>query len=365
MKIIFDNIIYNLQNSGGGSVYWTELIKRFNNLNSDEIVFYEPKEPNQNIFRKELVLKNVKKETFLNLSIRRYLTFTIPVRSKSIFHSSYFRISKSKNAINITTIHDFTTERFRRGLARWVNLQQKRYAVKNSDGIICISENTKKDLLYFCPNVDEKKIRVIYNGVSDDFFKIKDLSNFKLSNFGFEKFQNKKLVLFVGHRTSYKNFDKAVLAFAKLNNNNYHFVIVGERLNESELNLVEKNITKNDFTVLNGLNNEKLNLLYNISFVLVYPSSYEGFGIPLVEAMKTGLPFVASHNSSLPEVAGDAGIIVKELSSEIISIAISSLEKQDLRQEIISRGFIQSDKFNWDRTFKAYHDFYKELYNER
>ena len=89
MKIVFDNIIYSLQKSGGGSVYWTELIKRFSKMN-DDTVFFDQKEPNDNIFRKTVDFKNVKTESKWFLSIRRYLPFSEKIKGKFIFHSSYF-----------------------------------------------------------------------------------------------------------------------------------------------------------------------------------------------------------------------------------------------------------------------------------
>lgn len=363
MKIIYDNIIYWLQKSGGGSVYWTELAKRLEKSDEVEALFYEPKEPNDNIFRKGLVFKNRALETFLSLKIRRYLNFTKPIEKKTIFHSSYFRVSKSKNAINVTTIHDFTTEKFRTGLARWVNLQQKKYAVLNSQGIICISENTKKDLLEFVPNVDKSKIRVIYNGVSEDFYLIENDFQIKDKEPRFHSLENYKYLLYIGHRTSYKNFDIAVKAAAKTNGK-YKLVVIGEPFSEEEQIEVDKLLGRENYIQVSKLGNEHLNMLYNKAFALLYPSSYEGFGIPLVEAMKTGCPVIANNTSSIPEVAGDAAILIDDIDEHKICEQIKNLEDQEYRDKLIEKGFIQSQKFNWDKTFEEYMKFYKELYNE-
>ncbi|KMQ62314.1 hypothetical protein ACM40_08415 [Chryseobacterium sp. BLS98] len=363
MKVVFDNIIYSLQNSGGGSVYWTELIKRFNADKKLDVIFYEQKEPNYNIFRREFSLHNVEKETFLNLKIRRYLNFTKSIQEKSIFHSSYFRISGSKYAINVTTIHDFTTEKFRTGLARWVNLHQKKHAVLNSDGIICISENTKKDLLHFVPNLDPKKIRVIYNGVSNDFFKINE--NFEISqkNPKFATLENYKYLLYIGHRTEYKNFPIAVKTAAKVKDK-YKLVVIGEPFNDDEKLYVES-LLGTQYIQLSRLNNEDLNFLYNKAFVLLYPSSYEGFGIPLVEAMKTHCPVIANKNSSIPEVVGDAAILYDDINENLMAEGILKLENESFRRELIQKGILQFPKFDWDKTYLKYLEFYKELYDGR
>lgn len=363
MKIVFDNIIYSLQNSGGGSVYWTELIKRFNEDNSLNIKFYEQEEPNSNIFRKGLQLKNVQKETFLSLKIRRYLNFTKPITEKSIFHSSYFRVSGSRNAINITTIHDFTTEKFRKGLARWVNLQQKRHAALHSDGIICISENTKKDLLHFVPEINPSKIRVIYNGVSDDFYKINEEFEIASKDPRFKDLENCKYLLYIGHRTKYKNFPVAVKAAAKVKER-YKLVVVGEPFTPEEKVFVDSHLGS-ECIIISKLNNDGLNYLYNKAFALLYPSSYEGFGIPLVEAMKTECPIIANKNSSIPEVVGEAGLLYEDIDENSIINGIQKLENIDYRQDLIKRGTQQFTKFNWDKTYLEYVEFYKELFDAK
>lgn len=361
MKIVLDNIIYALQRSGGGSVYWTELSKRFLNIDN-EILFFEPKEKFENIFRETLNLKNIKTESKWFLKIRRYLPFTEKISGKYIFHSSYYRYASASNAINVTSIHDFTTEKFRKGLAREVNLLQKKWAVKKAKGVVCISENTKKDLLFFMPNTDENKIRVIYNGVSEDFFNIEYEFNIADKDLRFKHLENEKYLLYVGHRTGYKNFKLAVDAASQFLNQ-YKLVIVGERFTEEEKKWVESKLG-NQYLQLKGLNNENLNHLYNKAHALLYPSSYEGFGIPIIEAMKTKCPVIAFKNSSIPEVAGEAALLYEEENVDSIIHGIQKLQDKDLRDRLKNKGIIQAEKFSWDNTFRQYIEFYKELYEK-
>lgn len=362
MNIILDNIIFSLQRSGGGSVYWYELIKKIIKSNN-KIEFLEKTETTKNIFRENLEIKKSTSSSILPIKISRFLPILKRVNEKTIFHSSYYRILLSKKVINVTTIHDFTPEYFFTGISRKVNYLQKKFAIMNSDGIICISENTKKDLLKFHPKAINKDIQVIYNGVSDSFFKIENVTKLiqEIEDAEVKCVLGKSYILYVGHRTNYKNFDVAVETMKSFKNK-YHFVIVGEPLSNTEKKYVYGYLSENDFTVLSRKNNAVLNLLYNQAYCLLYPSSYEGFGIPILEAMKAGCPVVTTNKSSIPEVAGDAAILIDNISALEFQHAIISLSNDDIRKGLIEKGYAQSAKFSWDKSFKEVMLFYKKLY---
>ena len=204
MKIIYDNIIFSGQKTGGISVVWYELLKRIILDARFVCLFIEDSNCKNNIFRKKLSLNNVLIKKGLLLKFKKYFNPKISLNNKFIFHSSYYRTSNNPNAINITTVHDFTYEYFSKGLKRYIHTYQKNKAIKKSDFIICISENTKKDLLKFVNGVDEKKIRVIYNGVSENYFQLKNVNSNLLP------FDKNSYVVFVGARNGYKNFNFAV-----------------------------------------------------------------------------------------------------------------------------------------------------------
>jgi mannosyltransferase len=202
MKIVYDNIIYALQKAGGISVYWSELSKRIAKYAVDfygydcDNIFYK----NENIVQSQ--------ESFLPIKLARYLSFQKRLPKGTIFHSSYYRIANQKDVANIVTVYDFTYEKYRTGLARYVHSWQKKRAINKSDGIVCISHSTKQDLLQFYPNIKEDKIKVIYLG-ADENFELLKFPKDELKKV-FKELIDKKYVLYVGDRSNYKNFDIAV-----------------------------------------------------------------------------------------------------------------------------------------------------------
>lgn len=349
MRIVFDNIIFFLQNTGGISNYWYQMLIRFDD-NSD-IKFYS-RNNSKNIFYKLLESKfNTFNTTNFNypLLIDRFLNLKLNLfnsNEKFIFHSSYYRINKNKYAINIITVHDFIHEKFYSGIRRYISLIQKRKAIYKADLIITVSNSTKKDLLEIYPDINPNIIKVVYNGVSDNYFQISGIK------------YNDDTLLYLGAREEYKNFHSIVKILSNLVD--YKLVIVGPQLSKLETNFLNRYL-KNRWSFFTKVPEQKLNELYNSSFALVYPSKYEGFGIPLLEAMKSGCPFIALNNSSIPEVAGDAGILINELTEEEVLKALKFIKLN--RISIQKKGFIQSNKFSWENCFFQTYNLYSEMIN--
>jgi len=357
LKIILDNIIFQLQASGGISNYWYQLIDFFYK-NKNDIAFFDDK-PTENLFRDLLPFNEIEDMGRQDLPFGRYINPRFQNHNeKAIFHSSYYRTSLNKNHINITTVHDFTYEHFIKSVKGKAHKVQKKHAILNSQGIICISENTKKDLLKFIPEAKKITIDVIPHGVSSNDFKILGHNDEEIRP---TVFTDNEFLLYVGDRkASYKNFDKAVKT-AKVTGRPL-IILGGGALKKSEITLLER-LVSNRYEHFGKVDTKTLNWFYNKAFALIYPSAYEGFGLPVIEAQLAGCPVVALNASSIPDVAGKAAILVEENNYESFVDAIEQLKNQSLREKLIEKGLVNAKNFTWENTFKKTLSFYQKMYH--
>ncbi len=336
MNLIYDDIIYNLQKSGGISAYWRKLEDC---IVPEKTIVYDGAE--SNIFYKEA--KNLERRKINKLE--RYKNLKLKEKDNFVFHSSYYRVCKNKNAVNVTTIHDFTYEYFRHDFFALAHKIQKKYAVMHSDGVICISENTLADLRKYYPSY-KGKVKVIYHGYDPDLYKFKNLPR-------------NKDVLFVGSRASYKAFAFTLSLLKELPDLNLK-IIGGGDLSEEEKNLLEANIP-NRYEKLSFVSNEDLADLYNKSFALFYPSEYEGFGFPVIEAQACGCPVICQKKSSIPEVSGGKCIYVisQDLNSSVLEI--KQLFDSSYYNKIQKEGLENVKRFSWENCIEETKAFYAEL----
>ncbi len=363
MNLFLDNIIFALQKSGGISVLWYELLQRI--LNDPELnpLFLEA--PNNNFFRANLTINEDKviNNPYSNypISIQRFLNPN-HLKVKGIFHSSYYRIVNNPNVVKITTLHDFTYEHFRKGIAKVIHHYQKEIAILNSKRIICVSQSTKEDLLKFYPKIDTNHIRVIYNGVNNIYQHLSDKNEVSLKKL--IDFSSKEFALFVGGRKNeYKNFKTAVKACHIAN---VPLVLVGGgSLSHGENSYLIENLGLNRYKLLQEIKNDQLNLIYNHSLCLLYPSISEGFGIPIIEAQRAGCPVISTNYSSIPEVAGEGAILLNEVTVHQIADMLNLIKNDstivaNLRKE----GFKNSERFSWDKCYQQTKLVYQEVHEE-
>ncbi len=339
MEIVHDSIIYSLQRAGGISAYWSQIGGRL--PVSMNLIFTRHKE---NIFYKPGPVDNKLKSRVME----RYQDVQYLNPQKHIFHSSYYRISNLSSAINITTVHDFIYEKYRTDMVSLIHKHQKRRSINRSKGVILISENTKKDFLEYFPNYSGL-IKVIYNGKSDEYKIIPGV-------------KKEKSVVFVGDRRGYKNFK--ILLEAMTRHRDKRLVVVGGgAFTKEEKKRIDAYKLLNNVEHKTAIPNSELNLIYNKSLCLVYPSDYEGFGLPIIEAMAAGCPVVCSSGSSTGEVAGKAAITLKEINHLELANAITYLENAHT-ENLRLCGLENAKKYNWGSTAIQTEEFYSEVYKK-
>ena len=362
MNVFLDNIVFLLQKQGGISVFWYEFINRIMQDADFDCKFIDL--PNDNIFRKQLniplsdILDN--RLNKLPVKLQRYVNPTI--KEEGIFHSSYYRVGKGSQVCNVTTVHDFTYEYYFKGLPKLVHHFQKKNAILNSKKIICVSNNTKTDLLRFYPNLNDGQIEVIYNGVSDDYFPLQTGDCTFLNNtFGTDF---KEYVLFVGKREdAYKNFGMVVdacrLTKSKL------LIVGGGHLSRSEVVMLDSQLGLHQYKQIAGVTNVQLNEIYNNASFLVYPSLYEGFGISIIEAQKSGCPVICSNTSSIPEIAGKGAYLLGKISAlKIAEILLQNKSRNNITNSIIEEGYLNSQLYSWDNCYQQTKQVYVDMYSK-
>lgn len=301
----------------------------------------------------------------------RYIDFpkldTI-VGKMDLFHFPNFTMMPVKKGKVVITVHDLSFMRYPH-FTEPKNLKLlKRLFVKSihrADLIFADSEFTKRDIIDVY-HIDENKIQTVYLGVDNKFN-----ANITLSEI--EKVKEKyflpdKYIFYVGTLEPRKNIPALLNAYKLLKERNkglpYKLVIVGMKgwLYNKIFQDIQKLQLENDIIFTGYVEDNDLHLIYSGGSLLVYPSFYEGFGFPVIEAMACGIPVVCSDKTSLPEVAGDASIFCSTDDYEEISIKIEQvLSDKQLKKEMVNKGFQQARKFTWEKTAKTVLSSYKEL----
>lgn len=368
MKIAFDQQVFLLQEYGGISRYICNLAKALSKINGAEAKIFAPIHFNQNlesiegVSGKGIFLPKLNAKLFrLTLIAANFLARkAINSFRPNILHETYFSNIDycSIGAKRVLTVYDMIHEKYADSLEGSAGTSNpKRVAALRADHVICISESTRQDLVNIC-QIPIEKTSVIYLGVDSIFSAIRQDADIRLD-------LPKKYILYVGKRDGYKNFAGFLSAFAvsPYLKENYSVVCFGGgEFTASELALTSAaGFRPNQLLQYSGAD-DLLASIYRQADALVYPSLYEGFGLPPLEAMASGCPVICSNTSSLPEVVGTAGEYFDPTSQEsMMQVMERTLSSLKLREDLIAKGYKQASKFTWVRCANETLGVYRKL----
>ncbi len=273
-------------------------------------------------------------------------------------HINFFAFSPRVKSI--IAVHDLSFLLYPEFFSIKKNIWHKAMNVKKNlkkfDKVIAVSNNTKQDLIELC-GLDEDKIELVHSGVLDSFRKIED-DNLRLNEVREKYNLPKKFFLYLGTIEPRKNVDGLILAFENLMDenpslNDFELVIAGAKgwKYRKTINLWKQSRYFNKIKFTGYVDEGDKVYLYNLASIFVYPSFYEGFGFPPLEAMACGTPVIASANSSLTEILGEAAIFINPYNTTSIKQSMKELaQNQEYRTKLVERGYNNIEKYNWNKT---------------
>ena len=342
MTIIIDGIVCSLQRQGGISVYVHQLLDHLSQQGEQATLTLESP-TKQEVSRFGGDVRVIRRTARL---LERYRPCRIPPGA-SLFHSSYYRLPGDRSLPTVVTVHDFIYERFSKGPRRWVHLAQKHAAIRAAQAVICISESTRQDLLQWVGETPGQQVHVIHNGVADTFRPL------QLQQ------APRPYVLYVGERSGYKNFRLVLKAIALLPDLELHCV-GGGALRPEELAAVEAGV-RTRVRHLGFVTEQALNEHYNRAVCLAYASSYEGFGIPVIEAMRAGCPVVCIDCKAVLEVGRHALTVAANADPHAIAEAIMRTASTAHRDAIVQAGVSLARDYSWQSTHRQTVQVYRSL----
>lgn len=365
MKILYDHQIFTVQKYGGISRYFYELMKAFHNkkeisisiplqLSNNHYISDKHFIPHTNFFPQ----KEFRGKYRLMMQWNKMATIkTIKKQDFDVFHPTYYDpyfLKYIGQKPFVLTVYDMIHEKFRAFFPKNDRTTyHKKLLAEKASRIIAISHSTKKDLIEIF-GIDESKIDVVYLGNSM-FPKSNSTPALKLPQ---------KYILFVGSRDGYKNFDRFLKSVASLllHDKELYVLCAGsgafkafELQQMKDLNIVSQLLQCD-------VNDDNLASLYQNAQLFVFPSLYEGFGIPVLESFACDCPLVCSKTSSLPEIAGEGAYYFDPNSETSMQHAISKvLNDKILRDQLVLNGRARLKNFSWKETAMQTQNIYENL----
>jgi glycosyltransferase involved in cell wall biosynthesis len=351
MKILYDHQMFSLQRYGGITKYFCEIISNIPPEHQFElsVLFsdnYHLRE-RYKLFGKKNILpkKNFRKKEVLQKMIyninQYYSKYRISANHFDLFHPTFYNdyFFKVLKKPYIITVHDLIEFKFKDASYQSDSIRpHMEKTIRGANRIIAISENTKKDIIDIF-GIDSAKIDVIYHGYNTRGLKTSE------NKFG-------RYILFVGNRSRYKNFKIFAEAVSSLlkKERDVKLICVGPPFKSEEMSHL-KTLNILDSSIAINVDEPALNNLYSNAMVFVYPSLYEGFGMPILEAFANNCPVCLSQASSFPEIAGNAGVYFDPNSQDSILAAIEKIiYNKDFALDIVKAGQARLMNFSWKKA---------------
>ena len=286
-----------------------------------------------------------------------------------VYHYPHFDLPFAFNTVSVITIHDLKYIKmpdlfYRKSKGKSLLMRTTmRNSIRRARKVITVSKSTKEDIVNVL-KVPPYKIEVIYEACDSCYRVAPGLTDFVIKKYNIQL----PFLLFVGEIRPHKNLSRLLKAFKQVKYKDYYLIIVGRNyLDYKEpFKLVEKLGIQNRVKFLKFVPKKDLVHIYNAATVFILPSLYEGFGIPVLEAMACGIPVITSNVSSLPEVAGDSALLIDPYDVESMTDAIDRvLGSSSLQQRMREKGLKWVKEFSWSKAARETIKVYREAYNEK
>lgn len=368
MRILFDFQAFSIQRFGGISRYFCEILERLKGNSALAIDIACVASSNHYLVNSSLLAKNYfERSTFRGKGKLSEILNRMTLKNRlrkgefDLFHPTYYyeiyHLSRSERPF-VITIHDMIHEKFLRNEPASAELiENKKMLAHNASHIIAVSETTKSDIIE-AYGIGDEKISVIYHGNS-----LRDADSVMSKSLQ----ANQNYVLFVGSRSGYKNFELLIEAFARLIQSHPNIMLFCAGGGDFSRSEIERMSLLNCMgrVVQRNVSDEEMLALYKNALYFVFPSKYEGFGIPVLEAFSQGCPVAASNCPALAEVCGDAAAYFDPYSVDSIYHTIRKMtESKQLRDELSNLGVERERVFSWDLAASKTLDVYSKVLSE-
>ncbi|MGC8742914.1 MAG: glycosyltransferase family 4 protein [Verrucomicrobiia bacterium] len=365
MKILYDHQTFSVQEFGGISRYFYEVIsriKKYSGFSAELSLLFSNNHYLNESFKYHRFFPHHKfkgKVRIMTMINRYYSIHNLKNSDFDIFHPTYYEpyfLKYLNKKTFVLTVYDMIHEKYSNYFGRRDKTSEYKYLLcQKAKKIIAISNNTKKDLIEIF-KIPDSKIDVVYLAGEIKIEKTGNIETNLSTNY----------ILYVGNRGGYKNYEFFVKAISPLLVRNRELNILcagGNNFSDKEKSLFDELNIRNQVLYFKVMSDNEIAQLYKNAICFVFPSLYEGFGIPILEAFSCGCPVLLSNTSSFPEVAGEAGLYFEPYDKISIRNAIEKIiADRDLRTALIKKGYERLKLFSWDITAEKTKKVYENVY---